>query len=179
MTDPKPLSERPGHSLLIIRLIAIEKVLKSASLLVVGIFILRMLHLDHTLYGTLHDFVNDLRLDENNHFIHGLLERATGVSDRKLRFLSAGTFIYSALYLTEGLGLYFDRAWAEWLTIITTAGFLPLEIMEIVHDTTAVKLIVFALNIVMVVYLVLRLRWRHLAKKAGVDVHIKLRPHKE
>src|SRR3954469_24373471 len=88
--NPKPLEKRPGHSLLVLRLIAVFKFIKSASLLVIGIFILRMIRLDHNIHDVLQQFVNDMRLDENNHMIHGVLEKTLGISHTSLRWLSTG-----------------------------------------------------------------------------------------
>jgi uncharacterized membrane protein (DUF2068 family) len=167
---PKPLTKRVGHSMLLIRIIAIDKFVKGACLIVIGTFILHMIRDDKNLHDTLHDFVNDLRIDPNNKYIHNLLEKTLGVSERTLRLFYTGTLIYAALYLIEGLGLFFDKAWAEWMTIIATALFLPLEIVEICRDVTLFRVIVFILNVLMVIYLGMRLQWRHQAKMAGVDL---------
>jgi uncharacterized membrane protein (DUF2068 family) len=167
---PKPLAQRAGHSMLLIRIIAIDKFIKGACLLIIGTFILHMIRDDKNLHDTLHDFINDLRIDPNNKHIHILLEKTLGVSEHTLRLFYVGTLIYAGLYLVEGLGLFFDKAWAEWMTIIATALFLPLEILEIYRVVTLFRIIVFILNILMLIYLGLRLHWRHEATKAGVDV---------
>ena len=153
-----------------VRLIAVFKFIKAASLLVIGIFILRMLRLDHNVHDVLHQFVNDMRLDENNHFIHGVLEKALGISPANLRWLSTGTLIYAILYGTEGVGLWLDQGWAEVMTIITTAGFIPVEVMEIIKAPTLVRTIIFAINVLLLIYICLRLRWRIQAKREGVDI---------
>ncbi|HUO08251.1 MAG TPA: DUF2127 domain-containing protein [Phycisphaerae bacterium] len=170
MPEKKPLEKQAGHSLIVIRLIAVFKFLKAASLLIVGVIILRMIRSNHSMHETLLNFVNDLRLDENNHFIHGLLEKTLGIGIKTLRLLSTGTLIYSILFFTEGVGLWFDQGWAEVMTVITTAGFIPLEIWEIHRDPTAVRIIIFTINIALLVYILLRLRWRHHAKKEGVNL---------
>jgi uncharacterized membrane protein (DUF2068 family) len=168
--NPKPLDKRLGHSLLVVRLIAVFKFIKAASLLVIGIFILRMLRLDHNIHDVLHQFVNDMRLDENNHFIHSVVEKTLGISPANLRWLSTGTLIYAILYGTEGVGLWFDQGWAEVMTIITTAGFIPVEVMEIIKEPTAVRTIIFLINILLLIYICLRVRWRMQAKREGVDI---------
>jgi uncharacterized membrane protein (DUF2068 family) len=172
MAEKKPLEQRAGHSLVIIRLIAVFKFLKASSLLIIGVFILHMIRKDSNVHDTLHDFVNDLRLDEDNHFIHAVLENTVGISVQKLKLVSTGTLIYSILYFTEGIGLWLDQGWAELMTVITTAGFTPLELWEISRDPTPVRIIIFAINIALLVYILLRLRWRHEAKKAGVNLKV-------
>ena len=65
----------------------------------------------------------------------------------------------------KGLGCSNATHWAEYLTVIVTASFLPLEVYEMVQHTTAVKGFVIALNVAIVVYLVLRLKHRHKSGK--------------
>ena len=90
--------------------------------------------------------------------MHAFLSRALQVSPNQLKALSIGTFIYAGLLLTEGTGLLLRKTWAEYFTIVTTAGLIPLEIYEITRHLTAVKVIVLAVNVSIVVYLVLRVR---------------------
>jgi uncharacterized membrane protein (DUF2068 family) len=80
------------------------------------------------------------------------------VDDRKLKALSIGTFFYSALYLTEGVGLSLRKRWAEYVTIISTASLLPLEIYEIAKHVSAPKIAVLLANIAVLVYLVMEVR---------------------
>jgi uncharacterized membrane protein (DUF2068 family) len=161
----KPLEQRAGHSLLVVRLIAIGKLFKSACLLIIGVVILHSIQRNTSLYDVLHDVVNAVRVDETNHFIHGILEKSLGVSEKTLRVLSVGTLIYAIIYGTEGIGLLFDKGWAEWMVIISTAGFIPLEFYELHEHLTIFRIIVFLLNIVILIYIAMRLRWRHLAKQ--------------
>ncbi len=90
--------------------------------------------------------------------MHALLSRAFRVTPHQLKTLSGGTFIYAALFLTEGTGLIMRRRWAEYLTIITTGGLVPLEVYEIAKHVTPVKIGVLIVNIAIVVYLVVRVR---------------------
>ena len=36
--------------------------------------------------------------------------------------------IYAELFLTEGIGLWLEQRWAEWLTVIITSALIPIEI---------------------------------------------------
>jgi uncharacterized membrane protein (DUF2068 family) len=60
--------------------------------------------------------------------------------------------------LTEGIGLALRKRWAEYLTIISTASLLPLEVYEILKRASAPKIVVLLANIAIVVYLVLEVR---------------------
>ena len=56
------------------------------------------------------------------------------------------------------MGLWFGKRWAEYLTFISTTVLLPLEIYEIMHSATVLKVIGFVINVVVVVYLLWRKR---------------------
>ena len=119
------------------------------------------LHLLHRDVASVADqWINAFRVDPHNRYIHWLLTKLSSVDDRKLRELSVGTFIYAAVFLTEGTGLAFRKRWAEYFTIVTTASFLPLEIYELIHHATIAKGVALVLNIAVLVYLVWELR-RH------------------
>jgi uncharacterized membrane protein (DUF2068 family) len=137
-------------------LIAAFKLLKGFALLAVAIGALRLLHRD--LAGIVDHWVNAFRVDPHNRYIHWLLAKLPMVDDRKLKELSVGTFIYSAVFLTEGIGLALHKRWAEYFTIITTSSFLPLEVYELIHHATIAKAVALAINIAVVIYLVRELR---------------------
>jgi uncharacterized membrane protein (DUF2068 family) len=99
-------------------------------------------------------------VDPDNGFIHGLLARLLRINQNQLKALSVGTFIYAGLLLTEGTGLLLRKRWAEYFTIVTTAGLIPLEIYEITRHLTAIKIVVLLINVAIVVYLVMRVRHR-------------------
>jgi uncharacterized membrane protein (DUF2068 family) len=60
--------------------------------------------------------------------------------------------------LTEGVGLALRKRWAEYLTIISTASLLPLEVYEIAKGASPAKILVLLANIAIVVYLVIEVR---------------------
>lgn len=137
-------------------LIAAFKLLKGLALLALGIGALRLLHKD--VAAEIAQWIDVLRVDPHNHYIQLLLDKLGMVDDRKLKALSVGTFFYSALFLTEGIGLALRKRWAEYLTIISTASLLPLEIYEIVKRASVPRIVVLIANIAIVVYLVIEVR---------------------
>ena len=137
-------------------LIAVFKLLKAFALIAVGAGALHLLHKDVAAIAD--HWINAFRVDSHNRLIHWLLEKIPLVNDKKLKELSVGTFLYAAVFLTEGLGLAFHKRWAEYFTIVTTSSFLPLEVYEIIHHATIAKAVALVINIAVVVYLAWELR---------------------
>jgi uncharacterized membrane protein (DUF2068 family) len=105
-------------------------------------------------------WIEVLRVDPDNRFVHRLLVRVFRITPKQLRELSVGTFLYAGLFATEGVGLLLRKRWAEYFTIITTGGLVPLEVYEMARHFTTAKLIVMLINVLIVVYLVNRVRSR-------------------
>jgi uncharacterized membrane protein (DUF2068 family) len=137
-------------------LIAAFKLVKGLGLLILGIGVLNLLHKD--VAAEMERWINLLRFDPQNHLIQKLLAKLGMVDDRKLKELSIGTFFYSGLLLTEGVGLALRQRWAEYVTIVTTASLLPLEIYEITNRISAGRIVLLLINIAVVVYLVIEVR---------------------
>ena len=148
MTKPKA----HGRGL---RLIAAFKLLKGLALLALGIGALKLLHKD--VEAIVVHWINVFQVDPHSHYLQLLLEKLSILDDRRLKELSAGTFIYSAIFLTEGAGLAFRKSWAEYLTIITTASLLPLEIYELAKHASIGKVLALVINLAVVIYLVLEI----------------------
>jgi uncharacterized membrane protein (DUF2068 family) len=153
---PARRSSSPEHNSGTLLLIAIFKLVKGLLLLAVGIGALKLLHRD--VAETVLHWVNVLRVDPDNRLIHQLLTKSLSISPKQLKEASTGTFVYSALLLTEGIGLLLRKRWAEYFTIITTGGLVPLELYEISRHVTAAKIMVLAVNVAIVWYLVMRVR---------------------
>jgi len=137
-------------------LIALFKLTKGVLLLIVGIGAHKLLHRD--VAETVAHWVDILRVDPDNRYIHRLLSHVLAVTPAQLRAASVGTFVYAGLLLTEGIGLLLRKRWAEYFTIVTTAGLIPLEIYEIFHRLTTAKIVILAINVAIVVYLIARVR---------------------
>ena len=137
-------------------LIAAFKLIKGLALLALAIGALKLLHKDVAVEVA--QWIDILRVDPHNHCIQEALSKLGMVDDRKLKALSIGTFFYSALFLTEGVGLALRKRWAEYLTIVSTASLLPLEVYELVKSLDMAKVLVLLANIAVVVYLVIEVR---------------------
>jgi uncharacterized membrane protein (DUF2068 family) len=136
--------------------IAVFKLVKATVLVAVGVGALSLIHNPDT-EATLRHLLNVLRVDPNNHFFNRGLSAVSGLDQRRLAEVGIGTFVYAAVFLVEGTGLLLRKTWAEYLTTIVTASFVPLEVHEMVRKASALKAAGIAVNVAIVVYLVLRL----------------------
>ncbi len=149
------MTERRAHGRGL-RLIAAFKLLKGLALLALGIGALKLLHKD--VEAIVVHWINIFQVDSHGHYMHLLLAKLSIVDDRRLKELSVGTFIYSVIFLTEGVGLALGKRWAEYLTIITTASLLPLEVYELAKHASIGKGVALVINLAVVAYLILELR---------------------
>lgn len=125
-------------------------------LVAVGFGALRLLHTDLSASVTL--WADSLSIDPQNRYVAAALRPLMSADTHHLVAVAAGSFVYAAVLLTEAVGLWLRRRWAEYVTIIVTSLFIPLEIYETVRRLTPIRLAVIALNVVIVLYLVRRLR---------------------
>jgi uncharacterized membrane protein (DUF2068 family) len=156
-TRSKPAKDRSEEkrSYVILWMIAGFKVFKGLLLLVVAIGVLTLIN--ENVAQQVAQWAAVLGVDPNNYYLHRLLVKLTGVDNSKLEKISAGSFLYSALLLTEGVGLFLRRRWAEYLTVFITGSLIPIEIYELVKKFSATKVIVLAINVAVVIYLAVRL----------------------
>ncbi len=142
----------------VLRLIAVFKFLKCAMLIALGVGAFRLLHRD--LGGVLEHWVEALRLDPGNRFVDAALARASKLRPDQIKKLGLGSFLYAGLFLAEGTGLWLQKRWGEWLTVIITGSLVPVEIYEIHRHLSWGKVGVFVINLGILGYLIWRIRGR-------------------
>jgi uncharacterized membrane protein (DUF2068 family) len=159
------VTQHPGSSPFGLRLIGGFKVASSLLLMALGVGLVRSIHGD--LNDLMYRLLGWIKLDPDNHYIHGVIERVSGIKPSQLREIGAGTILYGLLYGVEGTGLLLRKPWAEYLTVVMTGLLIPLEVYEVFKKPTASKVLVLALNIAIVVYLVIVVRNRKREERAG------------
>jgi Predicted membrane protein (DUF2127) len=60
--------------------------------------------------------------------------------------------------LIEAIGLWHEKRWAEYLTVIATAGLMPFEIVELTRRVTVFRVGALVVNLAIVIWLVWRKR---------------------
>ena len=148
----------PQRSRRFLRLIALERMVRGVLLLAAGVYLLFHLHSD---FGRLADHaIRAIELDPRRPFFHRIVAYLHHLHASEVRVAALFALGYGVLELVEGTGLWLDRLWAEYLTVIATSLLLPLEVYELVRKPSALKAGGIVVNIAIVVYLVYLLRRR-------------------
>jgi uncharacterized membrane protein (DUF2068 family) len=142
--------EREGGLRAIIALKAFYGVL----FFLVGLGVFAMINRD--LSDLAEQAAESLGIDPENRYLLLVLESLTGVSPKQVAAVGFGTMLYSGLLLAMAWGLYLRHAWAEWLTIIATGLFIPIEAYEVIRFPQLTYALALAVNVLIVWYLVRR-----------------------
>ena len=145
---------RPQNRVRYLKLIALFKIAKGLLLLVLGVSIL-FLNSRAVWMDNISDWVADEILLKHSKVVHYLLNRlqamlAGGGVLRATGFL--GLF-YSAVLFTEGIGVYLQKRWAEYLMVFATGALIPLEVRHIYYRPSIAAVIILAANCFIVWFL--------------------------
>ncbi len=152
MTDsPSQLDQASQRHNKWLILIAAYKFLLALLFIAIGVGALHLLHKD--IDDVLAQLASVLRFNPESRFVNFLADKASLLDDPLLRRIGVLAFCYAGVSAAEGVGLYLEQAWGEYLTLIITASFLPWEIFEIFHRLTWVRVGVLVVNILIFLYL--------------------------
>jgi uncharacterized membrane protein (DUF2068 family) len=138
---------------LFLRIIALFKLTKAILFFCAGVGLLHFLNND--IEERLHHLMDSLHVDSDNHISRWCLTQAGLLTKDKVEALSAIAFFYSALFATEGTGLYLRKRWAEYFVVIVTGSLLPLEAYD---KVTAAKILLTIGNLIILGYLIYVIR---------------------
>src|SRR5450755_824389 len=147
----------------VLRMIAVFKFLKSAALIALGVGAFKSVHKD--LGGLAEHWVEALRFDPGGRYVVMFLAKVSNLHPDQIKKLGLVSFLYAGLFLTEGTGLWLQKRWGEWLTVIITSSLVPVEIYEIYRHPSAVKAAVLVINLGIVGYLIYRIRSKDAVSK--------------
>jgi uncharacterized membrane protein (DUF2068 family) len=151
----------PPRKRLVLRLIAVERTVRGLLLLAAGIYLLFHLSTD---FGRLAErIIRRVELDPRQHLLHLIVARLHGLRAHQLRIIGIAALGYGGLELVEGVGLWLDQLWAEYLTVIATSLLIPIELYELVARPSLWKAGGILVNLVIVGYLAYGLRRRVVA----------------
>ena len=132
-------------------LIAAYKLLQALLIALIGLGARHLVGKD--VGDELSTLADHLRFNPESHLVNFVLDKASLVSDPLLRRIGLVAFSFATISAVEGIGLYFEKIWAEYLTLAITASFLPWELFEIVRRITLIRVSLLAVNLLVFFYL--------------------------
>jgi uncharacterized membrane protein (DUF2068 family) len=134
-----------------LRFIAALKLLKAAGLWLSGGVVMKLVH--HHDLEELADWFRAAHLNPGGHYVREGIEKIAGLSDHNLTLIGTVLFLYAVLYTIEGVGLWMELRWVEWMTVVTTSLAIPFEIFELFRHATWIKTSVLTANVAILAYL--------------------------
>jgi uncharacterized membrane protein (DUF2068 family) len=148
----------PPRTRLVLRLIAVERSLRGVLLVAAGVYLL--FHLSTDFGHVAERIIRSIDIDPRQRFFHRIVARLHRLHAHELRIAGIAAICYGTLELVEGVGLWFDQLWAEYLTLIATSLFIPFELYELAIRPSVWKAGGILINMLIVLYLALALRRR-------------------
>jgi uncharacterized membrane protein (DUF2068 family) len=158
---PIVLRGRALRDAFILRLLAVERGIRGVLLVALAYGVYRFEGAQDSLQRVFDDYLPRLRpiaehagVDLQSTGPVRLIEKALAADPHTLTLVSLGVLAYGALELLEAVGLWLMKRWGEYVAVVGTAVFIPLEIYELLERVTWLRVVAFALNLFAVVYIV-------------------------
>lgn len=158
---PQPLRGRAARDLVIMRLLAAERGVRAILLALAAYVVVRFEHSEASLQHLLDRAIpaakplaNVLHFDLDHSATVTHLRHLVHTKPHTLTLVAFALSAYAALQAVEAVGLWLARRWGEYVAVVGTSAFVPLEVYEVIDRTSVFKGILLAVNIAAVVWLV-------------------------
>jgi uncharacterized membrane protein (DUF2068 family) len=133
-------------------LIAAYKLLGALLFIAIGVGALRLLHKD--IDDVVWRMIGDFKMNPESRLVNFIFEKAELLNDPILKRIGLVAFCYAAVGILEAIGLYLEKTWGEFLTLVITASFLPFEVHELMRRLTWMRVGLLVANILVLLYLI-------------------------
>jgi uncharacterized membrane protein (DUF2068 family) len=99
-----------------------------------------------------------LHISPDHHFAQVFLDWADSLTEAKVWAVAGVAVGYSLLRFVEAYGLWYARAWAEWIALISGMLYLPFEIYKLLNRPSPFHVVVFLINVAVVLYMAYELK---------------------
>ncbi len=164
--DDVALLERPrrGKALrqaIILRVIALDRMFHAVAFGSVGVAALAIRWRLTAIHSWAQDMLTTLSQShagkgglDSHAVLAGLLTHLAHLRPHSLLLLAWFALAYTAVSVAEAVGLWRERRWAEYLTAVATAGFLPIEVHELIARVTFLRVGAVVVNLAILVWIV-------------------------
>jgi uncharacterized membrane protein (DUF2068 family) len=162
---PTLLRGRALRSAFILRALAIERWVRGLVVVLLGVAVLRLKSTQVSLQqlfdrdlSSLKPFFDQIHFNVSDSATIKSIEKVLDAKPSTLNLIAVGLLFYGALQILEGIGLWSLKRWGEYVAVVGTTLFVPLEVYEVTEKVTWIRLVTLAINIAAVVYLLVSKR---------------------
>jgi uncharacterized membrane protein (DUF2068 family) len=153
------------RDLFILRFLAIERAVRGVFIVLVAAAVWKFSNSQDSVRKLFDDYLDVFRpvfkhfhYDLDHSPVVGTIQKTFGYKHSTLVLVAVLLLAYALIELVEAGGLWYAKRWAEYLTVVATAAFLPLEIYELTEHISWLKIATLVLNVLAVVYIALAKR---------------------
>ncbi len=150
-----------------LRAIAIFESGKGVVVLAVGLGL--MFFLDQNLETSVVDILRHMRLDPASRIPHMVVELAHRTLGFDFRIVTGLSALYALIRFSEAYGLWYDKAWGEWIGALSGGIYLPFEATEAFLKPSWMHSVLLLGNLAIVLFLVWHLWKRKLHVYRRID----------
>ncbi|WP_329432661.1 MULTISPECIES: DUF2127 domain-containing protein [unclassified Streptomyces] len=153
------------RDLFILRFLAVERAVRGVFIVLVAIAVWKFSNSQNSVRQFFDEYLDVFR-PVFRHFHYDLdhspvvdtIQKTFDYKHSTLVIVAVALMVYALIEIVEGVGLWRARRWAEYLTVVATAAFLPLEIYELTEKVSWVKIATLTVNVLAVLYILLSKR---------------------
>jgi uncharacterized membrane protein (DUF2068 family) len=162
---PVLLRGKALRSAFILRLLAVERWVRGVIVVLLGFAVLKLKSTRVSLQElfdrdlrSLRPFFDQIHFNVSDSSTIRSIEKVLHARSSTLTVVGLALLGYGALQIVEGVGLWSLKRWGEYVAVVGTTAFVPLEVYELTEKATWLKAVVLAVNVAAVVYLLLSKR---------------------
>jgi uncharacterized membrane protein (DUF2068 family) len=159
IVQPKVAAAEPEHgaSLQVLRAVATFELTKGLIVLLSACGVLLLVHREDP-WDIADGLLRLLHISPDHHFAQVFLDWADSLTETKMWAVAGVAVGYSLLRFVEAYGLWYAKAWAEWIALISGTLYLPFEIYKLVHKQSLFHVSVLLVNLAVVLYMAYALK---------------------
>lgn len=158
---PTPVRGRALRELIILRLLALLRGVEGTAWLIGGIVLLLWRSRVPGVIEAFREAIPDLApamanigWDIQRSWLARLADRLAEVTPDSVFWVCLFLLAMGMVKWAEAVGLWLAKRWGEYLAVVATSAFIPLEIYELIEHLTAFKVVLLLINVAAVAWLV-------------------------
>ena len=136
-----------------LRTVAFVEALKGVLALILAYVVTRAIRRDFDFEEAAEHVLGFFHIGLSHHLSKQILNAADKLSDVHIATIFAIAVAYAALRFVESYGLWRQRAWAEWLAIVSGCVYIPFEVYKLIKHPTQIHWIILGINLLVVLYI--------------------------